>query len=135
MKPVFADSYFYLALLNPRDSGRELAKESAKAFNGRIVTSHWVLTEVADAMCRTSDRGRFVQFFKAVSASSTLAIVAADKSHFSRGIELYASRSDKAWSLTDCISFVIMNELGLIEAFTADAHFAQAGFTPLLMRS
>lgn len=134
MKSVFADSYFYLALLNPRDGGHVHAREEAKAFHGRIVTSHWVLAEVADAMCRAADRNRFVQFFNAITGSSTLTIVAADASHLPRGMELYAKRPDKDGSLTDCISFVIMNELGLTEAFTADAHFAQAGFTQLLLR-
>jgi predicted nucleic acid-binding protein len=44
----------------------------------------------------------------------------------------YESRPDKAWSLTDCISFVVMNQHGLTEALTGDHHFEQAGFTALL---
>jgi uncharacterized protein len=42
------------------------------------------------------------------------------------------SRRDKEWSLTDCISFVVMKERGLTEALTADHHFEQAGFKALL---
>ena len=49
-----------------------------------------------------------------------------------RGIDLYLARPDKSWSLTDCISFVIMNEQELTDALTADRHFEQAGFTALL---
>jgi predicted nucleic acid-binding protein len=52
---------------------------------------------------------------------------------FDAGLELYSRRPDKEWSLTDCISFVVMEEHGLTEALTTDHHFEQAGFTALLM--
>jgi len=48
------------------------------------------------------------------------------------GLELYARRPDKSWSLTDCISFVVMTDRGLTEALTGDHHFEQAGFRALL---
>lgn len=46
---------------------------------------------------------------------------------------LFASRADKAWSLTDCISFRVMAERGLSDALTADHHFEQAGFREVFM--
>jgi len=51
---------------------------------------------------------------------------------FHAGLDLYASRPDKEWSLTDCISFAVMQDLGLNDALTGDHHFTQAGFTILL---
>ena len=51
---------------------------------------------------------------------------------FERGLDLFVNRPDKEWSLTDCISFVVMREHGLTEALTADHHFEQAGFVRLL---
>jgi predicted nucleic acid-binding protein len=45
---------------------------------------------------------------------------------------LYHLRPDKQWSLTDCISFLVMSEEGITEALTADHHFEQAGFVALL---
>ena len=49
-----------------------------------------------------------------------------------RGVALYAERPDKDWSLTDCISFVVMRTMDITEALTGDRHFEQAGFTALL---
>ena len=49
-----------------------------------------------------------------------------------RGVALYAERPDKDWSLTDCISFVVMRKMDITEALTGDRHFEQAGFTALL---
>lgn len=60
-------------------------------------------------------------------------MVPLDRVLFERGIELFEARSDKNWSLTDCISFVIMTDLRLTFALTADKHFAQAGFQTLLV--
>jgi hypothetical protein len=51
---------------------------------------------------------------------------------FAAGVELYATRPDKEWSLTDCISFVVMEREGLTDALTGDRHFEQAGFKVLL---
>ena len=51
---------------------------------------------------------------------------------FDKGVGLYAARPDKDWSLTDCISFVVMQEHGITDALTGDHHFEQAGFKALL---
>ena len=49
-----------------------------------------------------------------------------------RGLELFAGRLDKEWSLTDCVSFVVMTDGGIRDALTGDRHFDQAGFNALL---
>ena len=59
-------------------------------------------------------------------------IVPGDDASFHTGLTLYFSRPDKDWSLTDCISFVIMQREGITEALTGDHHFEQAGFNILL---
>ena len=49
-----------------------------------------------------------------------------------QGWELFKTRMDKEWSLTDCISFVVMKDRGIIKAITSDQHFEQSGFEKLL---
>jgi predicted nucleic acid-binding protein len=58
-------------------------------------------------------------------------IIPLDSRLLDRGLERMASRPDKDWSLTDCISFVVMENQDITEALTADRHFEQAGFTAL----
>ncbi len=132
MNTVFADSFFYLALLNPRDAGHDAAKAAARAFSGRIFTSHWVLLEVADAFSRPADRAKFDRLILMLETNDQVTVIAADGAAFERGVALYRSRVDKDWPLTDCISFTLMEEHGLTEAFTEDRHFEQAGFVALL---
>jgi predicted nucleic acid-binding protein len=51
---------------------------------------------------------------------------------FAAGWALYSQRLDKEWGLTDCISFSVMIERQITDAFTSDHHFEQAGFRKLL---
>jgi hypothetical protein len=59
-------------------------------------------------------------------------IVPVRHEHFQQGCDLYAKRKDQDWSLTDCISFVIMKEYGIDSALTSDEDFEQAGFVRLM---
>ncbi len=68
-----------------------------------------------------------------VSKSYTnILVVPQNERLFQEALELYLQRVDKAWSLTDCSSFLIMQEMGLTEALAHDKHFSQAGFVALL---
>jgi predicted nucleic acid-binding protein len=62
----------------------------------------------------------------------SLTIVPTSELLFGRGLQLYSARQDKEWSLTDCISFIVMEEYGIHDALTGDHHFEQAGFHAVL---
>lgn len=97
-----------------------------------VFTNAWVLTEVGDALSASHKRWRFTALLDTLRASPAWTIVPPDENSFEAGVSLYASRADKDWSLTDCISFRHMNKWGATEALTADIHFEQAGFRALL---
>jgi hypothetical protein len=64
--------------------------------------------------------------------SHDVLIVAPTLELFERGVEMFRQRPDKEWSLTDCISFVVMRDENIVDALTGDRHFEQAGFRALL---
>jgi len=132
MTTVFADSYYYLAQVNERDEGHAKAVEFAKSFRGQIVTTEWILTEVGDALAQSQKRETFLQILADERNDPQTTIVSASHELFTRGAQLFADRPDKDWSLTDCTSFVVMDERGVTDALTADHHFHQAGFVALL---
>ena len=132
MKTVFADTFFFLAVLNPSDSAHKAALALSRQLTNPRVTTAWVLTEVADAMSEASNRAAFLEFFNFLKQNKFTTIVGASETLFDRGIEFYSKRPDKNWSLTDCISFVVMQDLEIDEALTGDHHFEQAGFRALL---
>lgn len=132
MTPWFADTFFFIALLSRTDTAHEAAVEFSKRLSPGLLTTHWVLTEVADAMAEPSRRSRFVELLGFLRSNPRVSIIDTDRELFDRGVERYAARLDKPWSLTDCISFVVMEQYGVREALTGDHHFEQAGFVALL---
>jgi uncharacterized protein len=134
MKRVFVDTVYYLALTNPRDQYAADAIRFTADFSGAFVTSAWVLAEVVNSLTRGTDRALFLELYRSLAADRRVMIVPPNQELFDEGIHLFAERPDKEWSLTDCISFIIMREYDLTDALTADHHFEQAGFRILLPR-
>jgi predicted nucleic acid-binding protein len=90
------------------------------------------LTEVGDAMSAPRDRQRFLRLGNIIEYDPNTIIVPTADELYRKGVTLFGDRPDKAWSLTDCISFVVMKERSISEALIGDHHFEQAGFVALL---
>ena len=132
MTPCFADTFFFLALLNANDRIYRERAQQANRIDRPILVSSWVFLELGDHLCNEKNRHLFEQVLEAVRQDSRFEIARADQDVLDEAIELYNNRPDKSWSLTDCTSFVLMRSHGITEALTADRHFEQAGFTALL---
>jgi predicted nucleic acid-binding protein len=132
MTRIFADSYFFFALLNPRDSAHAKAVDFSRQNRGPLATTAWVFTELADGLASTPRRQMFRRVLDDFEANHANLAVPANLETFEKGVDLYHSRPDKQWSLTDCISFAVMTEEGISDALTGDHHFEQAGFRALL---
>jgi predicted nucleic acid-binding protein len=132
MRDVFADTSFFVAFVNVHDDLHRSAIDFARAFRGRVVTSEFVLLELGNSLARSKRRMRFVKLVEELRARPATHIVPLSPQFLNDGLAMYARRPDKHWSMTDCISFVVMEEMGVTEALTADRHFEQAGFTVLL---
>jgi predicted nucleic acid-binding protein len=132
MRIVFADTFFFLAILNRADPTHERAVALSRQLRSVRVTTDWVITELADGLARIEQRERFMDLYRHIQFSPAIRVVPASRTLLEEGISLYAARPDKDWSLTDCISFVVMRDKGIIHALTGDHHFEQADFKALL---
>ena len=132
MKSVFADTSYYLALVNSLDQFHAAACRWTTDFEGTSVTTAWVVGELANSMSHASNRPFFLSLLQDLQTDACVTIVPPTKELFDRGLEVYARRSDKDWPLTDCISFLVMDDYGLRDAAAFDRHFAQAGFNVLI---
>ena len=128
MSVVFADSFYFLALVNPRDAAYEAVVRWTAANDSQLVTSSFILLEFADALSRPPMRGPAITLVQTIATNSKVEIVPATSKLFEAAWSLFEQRADKSWTLTDCTSFVIMRDRGIVDALTGDRHVLQAGF-------
>lgn len=91
-----------------------------------------MLLEIGNALARQRYRNAAISLLDALAADPTVEIVAILEELNIRALQLYRERPDKEWGLTDCVSFVVMQDRTITEALTTDEHFEQAGFRALM---
>lgn len=131
MKKIFADTFYWIALLNPKDDWYDsVIKVSQSIANSQIITTEEVLTEVLTFYSNSGSRQRkrTVNFIKQIMNNPAVQVIPQDHESFVAGLNLYEKRLDKGYSLTDCISMNTMNQLEIIEVLTHDQDFTQEGF-------
>ena len=131
MNAVFADSFYFFALLNPNDESHGRVRAFSGTFDGLIVRTAWVFTEVADGLSAVRDRPSFLRLYDRFRADPLCKFIAHSAELFDTAVEFHRTRLDKSWSLTDCASFEVMRQQHLIDALTGDRHFTQAGFNAI----
>jgi predicted nucleic acid-binding protein len=130
MTEVFVDSSYWLALLHVKDALHEQAALLPRP--ARQVISSAIQLEVMNALSAPRLRLLAVHFWTMTAQDPDIVVIPLSGALLDRAFILYEQRPDKEWSMTDCISFTIMQERGIKDAFTADRHFEQAGFRALL---
>ncbi len=135
MRFIFADTGYWVALLNPGDNLHQKAQHLAQALQPvHIVTSEMVLTEVLNDFSKRGEylRDVAVELIRELRSHPNTTIIPQTSQQFDQALLLYTQRKDKQWSHTDCVSFNIMEENAILEALAYDKHFTQAGYTPLM---
>jgi len=135
MNEVFADTCYWIALLDSRQSLHEEARAASQARqNRRIVTSEFVLMELMNFFGNKGPqlKGTVADLLEKLYADPNVTVVRATSSLFQKTKALFAERLDKEWGGVDCSSFCIMQARSIDEVLTEDHHFEQAGFTVLL---
>jgi uncharacterized protein len=138
MTEVFLDTSFAIAVTVSTDRYHETAVRQGielRSSRAVLVTTHAILTEIADSFSRPPYRAAATQLLRALQRDPGVLVLPVDSDLFARGHQLFIDRPDKTWGLTDCISFAVMQQRGIRDALTADRDFEQAGFVALLRRS
>lgn len=134
---IFLDTGFAIALLSSRDQYHPTALRLAAEIRRqgtKIITSDAVLLEMGAALAKLIYRPAAIQLIDGLRTDPKVEIVPLDSRLFEVAYQLFRERPDKEWSLTDCVSFVIMQERHISQSLAADEHFKQAGLIPLLLQ-
>jgi len=133
MTLVFADTSFWVAIINPTDQLHAKAREVRRRLAGsRFITSELVLVEVLNYFASPRSRPLAAATVHDIVEDQNIEIVLHTRDSLLNGLTFYEARPDKGYSLMDCVSMLAMREHGISEVLTHDHHFEQEGFTILL---
>ena len=128
---IFADTSYFIALVNPNDEAHARAVEAASRYP-RIVTTEAILIELGNGLAAQRWRWLGVRLINMLRSNTDVRIAPVTPELLDRAIKLYVQHQDKEWGLTNCISFAALRQLRSTQVLTLDHHFTQAGFQILL---
>ena len=134
MTPLFLDTSYLIAVESTDDQYHKSASghwRSLLKSPRRLVTSSYVLVEVVTLLNNRRSHSKAVELGNNLLSSRLFNVVHVNEELFYEAWRYFQKYKDKRYSLADCVSFVLMNKLGIEEALTFDKHFAQAGFRNL----
>jgi predicted nucleic acid-binding protein len=138
---LFVDTSHLIALFNDDDESHGIAVEAARRVasgaSARVVVTVMILEEFLTDFARADPRSkqRAAEFAQRILETPTVDVLDVDRALLERGIELYAQRLDKAYSMVDCISMVVCRDLGITDVLTTDRDFEREGFVAFLRQT
>ncbi len=132
---VLVDTAGFLALWDAADEHHGAAtrlQQQLRKKRRRFLTTDYIVDETATLLLKRHSHAAAADFLTTVERSEALRLEWIGPDRFHVASAYFRRHADKAWSFTDCVSFVTMRELRVTDAFTTDNHFRQAGFVPLL---
>ena len=128
------DTIYILSLEIQNDSAHQRVLQNwanlAKS-NAFLVTTTYVFDEVVTVFNSRNLHYKAVEVGNRLLESPDLELIQIDQTLFDRGWQYFQKHKDKSYSLTDCLSFIVMQEREIVTALTLDNHFSQAGFQTL----
>jgi predicted nucleic acid-binding protein len=134
---VFVDSAYLIALAAADDQHHNEALVLAEKFDRddvRFAITRAVFLEIGSALSKRHLRRAACEIFEEMESDARVKLIELEPPVLEAAQALFCGRADKEWSLTDCISFVVMKEWRISDALTTDVHFEQAGFRALLRK-
>ena len=129
-REVFVDSGAWIALSDTRDKYHVVAKGQFRTLveeRVNLVTTNLVITEVYTIIRRTGGYDPAMRFLRSTRESVRLKVIFSDRALEDQAGEILRKYKDQDFSLVDAVSFAVMQELEIEEAFAFDRHFTVAG--------
>jgi predicted nucleic acid-binding protein len=131
VEEFFIDTGFLIALESSDDRHHQTAQNCWReiiALRPIFFTTSYVFDETVTYFNSRGRHDKAVEVGNRLLNSSSTTFIHVDESYFDEGWKYFKMHQDKSYSLTDCISFIVMNQFSIQKALTFDKHFGQAGF-------
>ena len=132
---VLVDSSGFYALWDAKDEHHGAAVRLQSDLihkRRRLITTEYIVDETVTLLAMRHSHMAAVDFLDTIESTEAIRVEWIGADRFHAAAALFRGHADKEWSFTDCVSFALMRELRIRDAFTTDHHFRQAGFAPLL---
>lgn len=134
MRSAFLDTGYIIALEAADDQSHRLARDHWQSIISvlpRLITTSYVFNEVVTFFNNRNQHAKALEVGKRLLTSPSVQFVQIDDALFYEAWQYFEKHSDKDYSFTDCVSFILMKKLDIDHALTFDKHFVQAGFKKL----
>ena len=128
MRRLFVDTSAWLSYLSAKDRKHRAVRGVVAEFEGRLVSSNFVLDEALTLCKARLGHAASVQLGRALRDASLVTILRVDAEDEETAWALFVARGDQPYSFTDCTSFTLMRRLGLREVLALDDDFRHEGF-------
>ena len=114
---IFLDASYAIALSVLNDPNHDkalLLADELESSGTRLVTTRAVILEIGNALSKQRYRNAAIELIQSLEEDPKVEIIELTKTLCRAGLQLYRERQDKEWGITDCISFVVMTDRGLV---------------------
>ena len=135
MNLTFVDTSALIALGNKKDQFHFQATKVFKCLvlaKMNFITTNAIIFELTNAFSAVQFKPAAIKQCDMINNSKNWTLITIDDELMKKGLSRFTQMTDKDWSLVDCISMIISEEIGINKIFSNDHHFEQAGFTILL---
>ena len=129
---VFVDTGVWYAMADKSDQYHKKATEYTKKLvtsNINFVTTNLVVHETLMLLSRKTSKAAAIKFLDMIYSQDNIEIIENEDSIEQKAYRIFKKYADQDFSITDCLSFVIMKENRIKKAFTFDKHFKIMKFT------
>jgi predicted nucleic acid-binding protein len=133
-KPIFVDTSAWIAIINPRDKYHVAAKEfysEALTRKRRLLISNLIVSETHTNLLWKLGHHKAISFLNIIEQASSVQCVWSTRELESQARDILRRYDDQDFSYTDAVSFALMQQRELLEAFAFDHHFSVVGFVQL----
>jgi hypothetical protein len=129
---IFVDAGAWYALAMPSDPDHAQATLFAASISEPLITSDYIVDELLTLFSVRGQRRKGIEWVHEVLERGGTELVQVNVDDFSAALRVYEQFHDKAWSFTDCTSYVVIQRLQLKQAFSFDHHFRQFGMVSVI---
>jgi uncharacterized protein len=128
LKPQFVDTSAWYDLLFSGAPKHAQIEALVRRPGGSFVTTTYVLDELVALLLTRTGHATAAMAGSQIPSAAEVWVEHPLAAEERRAWQLFLDRPDKMYTLTDCLSFVVMRRLGIDTAIATDVHFRQEGF-------